>query len=342
MTASVLSRDAVHSRFGMFTEDLDPDAGFLCEEQVGYFDPTGALTDLKAACERMGVQIQQSAAVPRIALNSDGTKATGVIVCPAKAPMSKAALATTEMSWLSGRPSSSSHSASSSSSAASSPPAAQTKDAAVEISAGAVVNVAGPWGMALNTASGIDFPWRIVPTRVQVAYKKCDELTPERLASIPCTADEHNGTYFRPQLGSRQLLMGTILPEEESEEVDPDSFPTYVDAERETRYVSGVLARMPFLQPRGAITGFSALYSVNMDDGHPVVGAHPSIGGLFHAHGFTGHGFKISPVVGSMLSRAILGSASASTAHGVDTSVDPAFFAIDRLPHRISHVSVLA
>ncbi|EGD72458.1 hypothetical protein PTSG_00481 [Salpingoeca rosetta] len=334
-TPSVLSPQDIGTRFGLRTDDLEPHERFLCEEGTGYFDPTGALTDLKDACTRLGVQVVQNASVNQILTNETGTAAQGVWFNKSDGNNARANSSPPT-------PSSASSSSSSSHTDDSNPSAWLGKRRASTgetVHAGAVINAAGPWSMRLNVASGIPFPWRIEPTRVQVVYKKSLELTEEQLARIPCTADESNGIYFRPQLSSRQLLVGTILPEEESEVVvDPDECVDYVDQERETRYISGLLDRIPALAPRGAVTGFSAMYSVNLDDGHPVVGPHPSIANLFHAQGFTGHGFKIGPVVGSMLARDIT-NLSLPT---FDATVDPAFFAVDRPPHRIARVSVLA
>ena len=72
------------------------------------------------------------------------------------------------------------------------------------------------------------------------------------------------------------------------------------------RYLNALHDRLPLLEPRGSVSHYAALYTANMVDGHPIVGATP-VPNLFVANGFSGHGFKISPVVGAMLARQITG-----------------------------------
>jgi len=54
----------------------------------------------------------------------------------------------------------------------------------------------------------------------------------------------------------------------------------------------------------GAIMGYSSMYTVNQDDLHPVVGE-TSIKGLWACNGFSGHGFKLAPAIGSMVAQQV-------------------------------------
>src|SRR3546814_18352912 len=45
-------------------------------------------------------------------------------------------------------------------------------------------------------------------------------------------------------------------------------------------------------------------------DGKPVLGAVDGVQGLHVAYGFSGHGFKLSPMVGKILAQNILGQAT--------------------------------
>ena len=49
------------------------------------------------------------------------------------------------------------------------------------------------------------------------------------------------------------------------------------------------------------------MYTVNQDDVHPVVGPSEKYPNFFLCNGFSGHGFKLAPAVGSLLSQQILG-----------------------------------
>jgi sarcosine oxidase subunit beta len=59
--------------------------------------------------------------------------------------------------------------------------------------------------------------------------------------------------------------------------------------------------------------------------------------GLIVAAGFSGHGFKIAPAVGSLVAQEITGKKM-----DFDTNVDAQFFAYDRVPHKLNSLSVLA
>jgi glycine/D-amino acid oxidase-like deaminating enzyme len=54
----------------------------------------------------------------------------------------------------------------------------------------------------------------------------------------------------------------------------------------------------------GAIMGYSSMYTVNQDDLHPVVGE-TSVTGLWACNGFSGHGFKLAPAIGSMVAQQV-------------------------------------
>jgi len=75
---------------------------------------------------------------------------------------------------------------------------------------------------------------------------------------------------------------------------------------------------------------------VNRDDVHPIVGP-TDIEGFWVANGFSGHGFKLAPAIGSMVARAITGDTL-----DTDTPVPIAFFSINRQPIRLDSKSVLA
>ena len=51
--------------------------------------------------------------------------------------------------------------------------------------------------------------------------------------------------------------------------------------------------------------GYSGLYTFTPDS-HPILGEAPAVRGLFLAVGFSGHGFKLSPIVGSWMAEFVL------------------------------------
>jgi sarcosine oxidase, subunit beta len=84
------------------------------------------------------------------------------------------------------------------------------------------------------------------------------------------------------------------------------------------------------------VTGIAGLYTINRQDVHPVVG--PSgVDGFWLANGFSGHGFKLAPMIGSMIAQAL-----GAGPHEFDTTVPMSLFAIDRDPIGVDAKNVLA
>jgi glycine/D-amino acid oxidase-like deaminating enzyme len=157
------------------------------------------------------------------------------------------------------------------------------------------------------------------------------------LGPLPVGADISTGIYFRPQSGGQQILIGSVLAEDEEEIVDdPDDFKTVPDAAFTEIKLAAFHHRVPGLEARGSVSGVAGLYTINREDVHPVVG--PSeIDGFWVANGFSGHGFKLAPSVGSMIAQAVTG-----TAMEFDTDVPMSFLSVDREPIDLAVKHVLA
>ncbi len=199
------------------------------------------------------------------------------------------------------------------------------------IDAPLVINAAGPWCNRLNTMAGADVPWELAPTRVQVAYRTTDGQVP---APIPVTVD--HGIYFRPEARGQQILFGSVLAEDEVERADPDDYRTNADAAFKDVKVHALYHRVPSLPHTGTVTGIAGLYTVNHQDVHPVLGP-TNLEGWHVANGFSGHGFKLAPMVGSMIAQEITGEQAS-----YDTDVPISFLAVDRDPLAVDYKSVLA
>ncbi len=173
------------------------------------------------------------------------------------------------------------------------------------ISADLVVNAAGPWCNRLNELAGVDLRWTLTPTRVQTVYRSW----PSELGRLPIGADVSTGIYFRPESGGQQVLVGSVLAEDEEEIVaDPDDFKRVPDADFTEMKLAAFHHRIPGLEPRGEISGIAGLYTINREDVHPVVGP-TGRDGFWVANGFSGHGFKLAPAIGSMVAQAVSGRA---------------------------------
>ncbi|HEX5694748.1 MAG TPA: FAD-binding oxidoreductase, partial [Acidimicrobiia bacterium] len=189
------------------------------------------------------------------------------------------------------------------------------------------------WCNQLNAMAGVELRWTLAPTRVQTVLRSW----PSDLGRLPVAADMSTGIYFRPELGGRQILIGSVLAEDEEELVeDPDDFKKVPDPGFTEMKLAAFHHRVPALEARGNVSGVAGLYTINREDVHPVVG--PSgVDGLWVANGFSGHGFKLAPAVGSMVAQAVTG-----TEMDFDTDVPMSFFSVDREPIVLPVKHVLA
>lgn len=197
-----------------------------------------------------------------------------------------------------------------------------------------VVNAAGPWCRELFAAAGLEVGWSLVPTRIQIVYL---DRPPALRGHIPVTADIAGGIYFRTQNRGQQLLVGSILEEDEREAVDdPECFQREIDSDFEMTKLHLLQHRLPDLSYLGKVRGYCGLYTTNLEDVHPILGE-TELRGFWAANGFSGHGFKLAPAIGGLLASAITGQAAEG-----DSSVPMATFSIDREPIPITSRSVMA
>ncbi len=197
-----------------------------------------------------------------------------------------------------------------------------------------VINAAGPWCNRLLHMVGLELPWTLVPTRIQVMYRD----RPDTLQGhIPVTADLAGGIYFRTQNNGQQLVVGSVREEDEREAVaNPDDFRTETDEDFEVLNLHVLHHRLPALPHSGRVRGYCGLYTTNLQDVHPIVGP-TAIDGFWLANGFSGHGFKLAPAIGSMLAQALTGER-----RDFDTAVPLSFLGVDREPIGLSSKNVLA
>jgi sarcosine oxidase, subunit beta len=205
-------------------------------------------------------------------------------------------------------------------------------DSGEHIQAGIVINASGPWCNDLLQELGLN-RWPLVPTRIQIVHVDCP---PEYRGQVPICADLTSGIYFREQIGSRQILIGSILECDEQESIqDPEHFDKTIDDMFAASKLHALAHRFPGLSI-GGVQGYSGLYTINTSDVHPVVGA-TALSGFYVANGCSGHGFKLAPAIGALIARSITGQSDA-----FDTAADPAFLAFERSPLHVATKSALA
>jgi len=165
----------------------------------------------------------------------------------------------------------------------------------VDIDAPAVANCAGLYADRLLRPLGIEVS--IKPERHQMCFFR----RPGDFASHPAIADLVLMTYMRPEHGD--LMIHGKLSYDEI--VDPDHYNEGVDPDQIVTNAELIAHRFPVMEHGLAMGGYSGLYDATPDH-HPVLGAIPEYGGLFADFGWSGHGFKHSPVIGDIMSDVVL------------------------------------
>ena len=176
--------------------------------------------------------------------------------------------------------------------------AVRVSTTAGDIEAGSVVLAAGYRTSALLERLGVDMP--IKPVRHSIAVV---ERTTAFGRPHPVISDRVLRGYYRPE-GSGLVLLGDHDPLEGDvdHDIETDKQPPQ---EAITRLTSRYAARFPSEEYAGYRRGYTGVYDTTPDF-QPALGAVKTVPGLYVAAGFSGHGFKLSPAVGRILSDIIL------------------------------------
>ena len=155
------------------------------------------------------------------------------------------------------------------------------------------VVASGPWSRQIMAQAGIDVP--LTPVRHQVAMVV---RTLDQMPDHPIVGDIAQSFSFRPD-GSGMTLCGFG-----EEEVSVDSYNQGVDMEGVAETLGKLAQRMPQMADSYYRGGWSGLFTVT-PDWHPILDRVPGVEGLFCAVGFSGHGFKLSPMIGVTMAELI-------------------------------------
>ena len=152
----------------------------------------------------------------------------------------------------------------------------------------------GPWSKQFLLTVGVDLPLATVRHQVIMLHRG-EDSTPEH----PAVADLVNDFSCRPD-GEDLTLLGVG----EDESVGPDEFDQGLDMSVVEKYFSVLAERIPNMSKALFKGGWSGLFTTT-PDWHPILDKVPGIEGLYCAVGFSGHGFKLSPMIGVAMAELI-------------------------------------
>jgi sarcosine oxidase subunit beta len=168
-----------------------------------------------------------------------------------------------------------------------------------------VVLAAGPWAAQLAKTAGWEPP--VQSCRTQVALYRRPVEFGRRVAVY---ADFVQGIYFKPTHGD-MIHIGSIAGEEINNPVNPDNYNEAADSDWLPVMRQRLARRYPGMHRCYGRGGFGALYSIT-PDWHPILDKIPGIEGAYCAVGFSGHGFKMSPIVGQLMAELIVNGKAAT------------------------------
>lgn len=195
------------------------------------------------------------------------------------------------------------------------------------VAAPVVVTAVGGWTPRLLAPLGVEVP--IVNTRHQIGVF---QRPPDFGAPHPVCGDFLNQVYFRPEHGGLTLVGSTKHTHDDV--VEPDACPETAGPEWLREFAERSVHRFPRMEAAVSRGGWAGFYDTTPDFQF-VLDRAPGLAGLVVAAGFSGHGFKHSPILGDLVADLVLGTAPA------DPHLDLGFFALSRFDagrlHRPRH-----
>ncbi len=164
---------------------------------------------------------------------------------------------------------------------------------------GTVVLATGPWAAQLGQEAGITLPVQACRTQVALYRKPADF---GRRTAI--YGDFVQGLYFKPTHGE-MIHAGSLAGEEASNPVDPESYNEAADGDWLPQVRQKLSRRYPAMHRGYGRGGYGALYAIT-PDWHPIIDRLPGLEGAYCAVGFSGHGFKMSPIVGQLVAELVV------------------------------------
>jgi len=175
-----------------------------------------------------------------------------------------------------------------------------------EVHAELVILATGVWASQLGTGVGLDIP--VKAQRAQLVL--VDQGEP--LQQVP-TLSDLVGLQYLCREPNGEILAGNS-DHQAPQYIDPDSYTNRADTSTVEKVVERLMHRLPDM-PDPSITGSYVGAYDTTPDYNPVIGPSP-LDGLFLAVGFSGHGFKMAPAVGRLVTELLLDGTT--TMSGVD------------------------
>ena len=177
------------------------------------------------------------------------------------------------------------------------------KTPAGEIMTRTVVDCVGPWARNFAQHLGLEFPVMPIVEHVVVLERPVEFSQPH-----PVISDLVNLCYFRSDLEQPYTRIGNSNPKYHSQFAlaNADDFNGQIFPGICEELSQKLIVRCPTLKQGKLVETYSGIWGVTPDY-QPIIDKLEYVPGLYCAVGFSGHGYKLSPIVGELMSCLILG-----------------------------------
>jgi len=160
-----------------------------------------------------------------------------------------------------------------------------------DIETDTVLNAAGAWSAHIAKMVGVELPNKPYRHEIMATEHMKPWLKPMIISF-------HNGVYFS-QSHDGEIVGGIGDPDE------PSSFNISSSLEFLERFTSVVVRYLPAMRKIKVMRQWAGLYDVT-PDARPILGPVDELPGFIQAHGYSGHGFMIHPMVTKLLAEHIV------------------------------------
>ncbi|MFI5420708.1 MAG: NAD(P)/FAD-dependent oxidoreductase [Nitrososphaerales archaeon] len=165
-----------------------------------------------------------------------------------------------------------------------------------------IILATGVWSKPILSDLGITVPIKVVRHPVVILRR------PEQYAgNRPLIFDFPRKSYYKPE-GQHLFYAGSLEPELDMNEVDPDNYDSDVSFEEIEKYSRYAAEVIPVLGKLGSfVRGYTGLYDMSVDQ-QPIIDEFSDAGfpGVYCLIGLSGHGFKLCPEFGRLMAALII------------------------------------
>ena len=158
-----------------------------------------------------------------------------------------------------------------------------------------VIICSGPWSKEIMNSVNVEVPLSTVRHQIATIARPVDKIP-----NHPIIGDIAQSFSLRPE-GTSMTLIGFG-----EDEAQVDSYNQGVDLDNIPSVLSRLIHRMPDMDQAYFRGGWSGLFTIT-PDWHPILDEVPGVKGLYCAVGFSGHGFKLAPSIGEVMSKLVVG-----------------------------------